>query len=625
MRSRNLDPLEDPDYTLFIRVQDKNGATETALSGNARVHIVVQPNLWVNPGTITIKENLKEDYPHIIAKVQSNEPDAIYTLVQKERELIFPFQITEDGEILLTKELDREQKEMYTLVVFAKDNHDRELDPPMEIHVVVEDVNDNEPVCEHEETLLEVQENEPIGSIVGELKVYDADKEGTLNSQLTYTIISQDPSNVQDSFSIDETSGTIQALRLLQRREQKVYNLDVRVSDSDFSTNCKVTIKVIDVNNELPLFEKNHYDTHSLPEDAEVGKTVLTIKATDADEPNTGSSNIQFSISEGNEGDVFTVETDGQGVGYVVIAKPLDFESHSTYNLTIDARNPEPLMTGLDYGSESTATLSVSVTDVDEAPEFSLNILDVVVPENFTKGSVLLAVEAKDPEKKEIGFKLDGDAQGWLEIDAATGEIRTKQKMDREILETFEVTVTAFEKQNPEKSSERVVHVRLLDVNDNIPKLITTSEFLCMHNLKPITIKAEDGDSDPFSRPFNFTFSKKFANWKLTQIDDSSAELRLVKKPVKEGTIPLKITVKDKGGMGVPQLFEVRICNCTALGYCYIPPHGESFKLPVGATVGILAGILGFCAILFIVTIKRSKKKDKKKQQPEDGERNPMM
>ncbi|MEQ2159909.1 hypothetical protein GOODEAATRI_028040, partial [Goodea atripinnis] len=82
---------------------------------------------------------------------------------------------------------------------------------------------------------------------------------------------------------------------------------------------------------------------------------------------------------------------------------PLDFESHSTYNLTIDARNPEPLMTGLDYGSESTATLSVSVTDVDEAPEFSLNILDVVVPENFTKGSVLLAVEAKDPEKKEIG------------------------------------------------------------------------------------------------------------------------------------------------------------------------------------------------------------------------------
>lgn len=81
----------------------------------------------------------------------------------------------------------------------------------------------------------------------------------------------------------------------------------------------------------------------------------------------------------------------------------LDFESHPTYNLQIDARNTEPLMKSLSYGTESTATLSVSVTDVDEPPEFTLEVLDVTVPENFTKGSVLLAVDAKDPEGKEIG------------------------------------------------------------------------------------------------------------------------------------------------------------------------------------------------------------------------------
>lgn len=43
-------------------------------------------------------------------------------------------------------------------------------------------------------------------------------------------------------------------------------------------------------------------------------------------------------------------------------------------------------------------------------------------------------------------FKLDGDTQGWLEINDATGEIKTKGKLDRETLETFEVTVTVFEK-----------------------------------------------------------------------------------------------------------------------------------------------------------------------------------
>lgn len=87
----------------------------------------------------------------------------------------------------------------------------------------------------------------------------------------------------------------------------------------------------------------------------------------------------------------------------LVSYQPLDFEIAPTYNLQIDARNPEPLLKGLSYGSESTAFVSVSLTDIDEAPEFSMDILDVAVPENITKGSVLLTVEAKDPEGKEIG------------------------------------------------------------------------------------------------------------------------------------------------------------------------------------------------------------------------------
>lgn len=82
--------------------------------------------------------------------------------------------------------------------------------------------------------------------------------------------------------------------------------------------------------------------------------------------------------------------------------QPLDFEASPTYRLQIDARNPEPLMKGLEYSSESSAFVSVSLTDVDEAPEFALDILDVAVPENITQGSVLLTVEAKDPEGKEI-------------------------------------------------------------------------------------------------------------------------------------------------------------------------------------------------------------------------------
>lgn len=67
-----MDPLEDPDYTLIVRAQDLRGVSETALSGSTRVHIVMQQNLWINPGPLTVKEQLREMYPLVLAKVWWN-------------------------------------------------------------------------------------------------------------------------------------------------------------------------------------------------------------------------------------------------------------------------------------------------------------------------------------------------------------------------------------------------------------------------------------------------------------------------------------------------------------------------------------------------------------------------
>lgn len=63
------------------------------------------------------------------------------------------------------------------------------------------------------------------------------------------------------------------------------------------------------------------YGTYNLSEDTPVGHTVLTIRATDADDPDSGSSHIEFHVSAGDDDELFAVETDGKGVGYVVIAK----------------------------------------------------------------------------------------------------------------------------------------------------------------------------------------------------------------------------------------------------------------------------------------------------------------
>lgn len=42
----------------------------------------------------------------------------------------------------------------------SKDDKGELVDKPLQIHVVVEDINDNPPVCQQDLTIIEVQENE---------------------------------------------------------------------------------------------------------------------------------------------------------------------------------------------------------------------------------------------------------------------------------------------------------------------------------------------------------------------------------------------------------------------------------------------------------------------------------
>lgn len=59
--------------------------------------------------------------------MQANEANATYRLVQKERQLRFPFSITPEGEVLLTEELDREEKGMVRTTNHTTSTHSQEV------------------------------------------------------------------------------------------------------------------------------------------------------------------------------------------------------------------------------------------------------------------------------------------------------------------------------------------------------------------------------------------------------------------------------------------------------------------------------------------------------------------
>lgn len=193
---KSLDPTKVESYRLIISAKDM---ADLPLSTTSVVIINVKENLWKSPGKIEIAENSTDPHPKIITKVEWNEPGAIFEIKPKDKMHYpkFPFAIEANGSIEVTEPLDREKISEYILLVYALDEHREMLDTPLEIVIIVTDINDNHPVCKDAVTLIEVQENESAGSEIGTVIATDMDQEGTLNIVLKYEILDQEPKIVR--------------------------------------------------------------------------------------------------------------------------------------------------------------------------------------------------------------------------------------------------------------------------------------------------------------------------------------------------------------------------------------------------------------------------------------------
>ncbi|KFQ40158.1 Cadherin-17, partial [Mesitornis unicolor] len=322
--SHYLDPQKQDNFTLVVTVKDMAGMTTNAFTSSTDVIITVKESLWKAPPTIYIQENVTQVYPVNISQVHSNEPDVIYELFEKENLPRFPFSIDQSGVIYVTDPLDREEKDTYFFFAVTKDDKGELVDKPLQIRVIVEDINDNPPVCQQPLTVLEVQENEGVGSNIGTLFATDMDKEDTLNSRLQFKIKSQVPAvPASNLFFIQQDTGDLQLItQSLNKRIASNYSLKVLVTDAVFQTICDVQIHVIDINDQIPIFEKSNYHNVTVAENIPVGTVILEIQATDGDEPATGSSYIIYQVKEGDPNNMFIIETHPEtNRGFVKINK----------------------------------------------------------------------------------------------------------------------------------------------------------------------------------------------------------------------------------------------------------------------------------------------------------------
>ncbi|NXU41486.1 CAD17 protein, partial [Drymodes brunneopygia] len=571
-----LDPQKHDTFTLVVSVKDMAGTTTNAFTGSVDVIITVMESLWKAPPIIRIKENSTEVHPVNISKVQSNEPGAFYEIFEKEKLPRLPFSISKNGDIYVTKPLDREEKDTYTFFVVSKDDKGELVDKPLQIHVIVEDINDNPPVCQQALTIIEVQENEKEGSNIGTVFATDMDEEDTLNSRLQFKIQSQKPEFPQTGlFYIQQDTGNLHLTgRSLSKRDSPKYFLKVQVTDPDFQTICDVEVHVIDINDQIPIFEKSDYESVTVAEDIPVGTVILEIQATDGDEPATGSSLIIYQVKEGDPNNTLIIETDSEtNRGFVKINKALDFETMPVYNLVINATNPEPLVSGVQYNASSLTQFRIFVTNVDEPPAFQKPVYKTEVSEDIPVNTLVMTVEAYDPE----GDSVQGKYAQYLAWRKVLFLQKSYLLVEGEgVVGWWPATHLHQAAGQPQKTKAFLI-LHLRDVNDNRPQIATDyPTFFCypVSGGEKTLIQAVDADQQVFFPRFTFSLADEMNarnNWEISKFNGTHAYLSPKHGNFEEKAYDVPIILNDNGKPPLDNKvnLKVSICKCSSENSCF--------------------------------------------------------
>ncbi|XP_011183876.2 cadherin-related tumor suppressor [Zeugodacus cucurbitae] len=298
------------------------------------------------------------------------------------------FEIAANGTIRTRRELDRETKSSYNLIVTARDcakefptttnvynegdyaqqqpqlqqHHQQQqqrrqrqhrqqqyveqqpqqrLSSTVQVTIVLKDVNDEAPsfTSPNETSVLE---NIAPNTVVMVVKAIDRD-EGR-NGYIEYLLdgkkstalnLDYDDEN-SVPFTLGAVDGLLRVAGRLDRELRSSYLLNVTARDRGEppqSTHTQITVRILDENDNSPVFDPKQYSA-SVPENASIGAMVLQVAATDIDEGANGR--VRFSIAAGDDNRDFSISEDS---GAVRVAKNLNYERKPRYVLTVRAED----------------------------------------------------------------------------------------------------------------------------------------------------------------------------------------------------------------------------------------------------------------------------------------------
>ncbi|XP_063053986.1 cadherin-13-like [Engraulis encrasicolus] len=487
------------------------------------------------------------------------------------------------GEVSVSRSLDREVISVYQLQVSTVDMSGHLVEGPEVLEISVIDQNDNRPIFRELRYSGEVLEGSPTGTSVMTMTAMDADDPNTDNAVLRYNIIRQSPEKPSPHmFYIDPDRGHILtgiSPTLLDREtlptttyEVVIVAKDMAGTEVGLTGTATATITITDRNDHAPEF------THSLFQAVvNEGSTGVVVNLTvdDRDDPTKGTWRAVYSIINGDPDHSFEVTTNSDNnEGMVTVVKPLDYEGTVYHTLLIKVENEEELVSEVGYGPSSTATVYVTVLDMNERPIFHPNPMRVTRQENIPEGSFVALLNATDPDflrGQSVRFSILRDPAGWLSVNPVRGTVNTTAVLDRESPyvhnNQYTAVFTASDNGDPPATGTGTLVITLEDVNDNAPYVYPSVVRVCedAKELNVFTVGGRDRDIYPNGEPFRFQLANQPGldkTWRTSRINSTHSQVMLLHS-LKRANYQLPLVVTDSGIPSLTSSTEVKVLVCT--------------------------------------------------------------
>ncbi|XP_030878836.1 protocadherin-16-like [Leptonychotes weddellii] len=317
------------------------------------------------------------------------------------------------GVVRVQRPLDREAQAWHQLVVEARDGGAEPEVATVRVSIAVLDVNDNPPAIHllflTEGGAARVSEGAALGDYVARVSVSDAD-DGTEQEEEAVGEPGVGLGRGSISLSLEGGDGAF-ALRSggspgvfflcvegpLDRESRDLYDLRLVATDAGsppLSTEETLLLRVADLNDQPPLFSREHY-LASVSEAAAPGTAVVWVSASDADEAGTDHARLRYALvhlpgrcnPEGvwptaECGPSFTIDPES---GVISTVRSLDREVQEAVELRVVAQDlGEPPLS-------ATCLVSITVDDVnDNEPTFQRQVYNATLAEHTPVGHCFL-------------------------------------------------------------------------------------------------------------------------------------------------------------------------------------------------------------------------------------------